>query len=257
MNRVVLLALLLIPGPAFAIDQVGRDGDVKGLPEPVVAPSLSDRINEVNAVEAAPAPWARPSGGDEASAWFRQGIGKRLRQVIRPSGRKGPRLSPTWRDRPGLTVIEGELSATVERAEQSAFQKLGDAVSAWVAPEVARTWKVPTATLRTLAGNEREIIEVHKDYGTLYQAVLRCELSPSRRAEIVRTYESQVVARRLGVLGVILAFVMACLAALAAYIRADEATKGYYTNRLRLIAAAGVGAAGVVAYRVLSRGLFS
>lgn len=257
MNRVVLLALLLISGPAFAIDQAGRDGDVKGPPEPVVAPSLSDRMNEVDANKAAPPPWARPSGDDEASSWFRQGIGKHLRQVIRPSGRQGLRLAPTWRERPGLTVIEGELSATVERAEQSAVQKLGDAVSAWVAPEVPSTWKVPTATLQVLAGHDREIIEVRKDYGTLYKAVLRCDLSPSRRTEIVRTYESQVVARRLGVLGVILGFVLACLAALAAYIRADEATKGYYTNRLRLVAAAGVGAAGVLAYRVLSQGLFS
>lgn len=246
MNRVVLLALLLISGPAFAIDQAGRDGDVKGPPEPVVAPSLSDRINEVDANKATPPPWARPDSGDEASSWFRQGIGKRLRRVIRPSERA----------RPGLTVIEGELSATVERAEQSAFEKLGDAVSAWVAPEVPTTWKVPTATLKALVGNV-EVTEVRKDYGTLYKAILRCDLSPSRRTEIVRTYESQVVARRLGVLGVILGFVLACLAALAAYIRADEATKGYYTNRLRLVAAAGVGAAGVLAYRVLSQGLFS
>ena len=36
------------------------------------------------------------------------------------------------------------------------------------------------------------------------------------------------------------------------YIRADEATRGYYTIRLRLVAAAAVGAAGVVIYRMLA-----
>ena len=41
-----------------------------------------------------------------------------------------------------------------------------------------------------------------------------------------------------------LAVALAGLAVLTGYIRTDEATKGYYTNRLRLAAAAGLGAAG-------------
>ena len=61
-----------------------------------------------------------------------------------------------------------------------------------------------------------------------------------------------MVPRRLAVLGGVLGFVLACLAALAGYIRADEATKGYYTHWLRLVAAAGVGASGVVIYRLLT-----
>ncbi len=52
--------------------------------------------------------------------------------------------------------------------------------------------------------------------------------------------------------GGILAFVLVCLAALSGYIRADEATKGYYTNRLRMLAAAGVGAAGVIVYKMVA-----
>ncbi len=48
-----------------------------------------------------------------------------------------------------------------------------------------------------------------------------------------------------------LALALVGLAVLSGYIKADEATKGYYTNRLRLAAAAGLGAAGVVAYRFL------
>ena len=49
-----------------------------------------------------------------------------------------------------------------------------------------------------------------------------------------------------------LGFALTCLAAVAGFIRADEATKGYYTNRLRLLAAAGVGAAGVAIYQALT-----
>jgi hypothetical protein len=42
------------------------------------------------------------------------------------------------------------------------------------------------------------------------------------------------------------------LGALSSYIRADEATRGYYTNRLRMLAAAGVGAAGVIIYQMMA-----
>jgi len=49
-----------------------------------------------------------------------------------------------------------------------------------------------------------------------------------------------------------LGFVLICLAAISGYIRTDEATKGYYTNRLRMLTAAGVGAAGVLIYQVLA-----
>ncbi len=58
--------------------------------------------------------------------------------------------------------------------------------------------------------------------------------------------------KRLVPLGALLAFVLACLAAVSGYIKADEATKGYYTTRLRLAAAAGVGAAGVALFRMLA-----
>ena len=64
-------------------------------------------------------------------------------------------------------------------------------------------------------------------------------------------YRHQEVVKRLLVLGAVLAFVLVCLAAVSGYIRADEATKGYYTTRLRLAAAAGVGAAGVIVDRWL------
>jgi hypothetical protein len=43
-----------------------------------------------------------------------------------------------------------------------------------------------------------------------------------------------------------------CLASVSGYIRADEATKGYYTNRLRMLAAAGVGAGGVLIYQMVT-----
>ena len=75
---------------------------------------------------------------------------------------------------------------------------------------------------------------------------------PSGRRVSSRPTTAQLVHRRLVVLGGSLAFVLICLAAVSGYIRADEATKGYYTNRLRMLAAAGVGAAGVVIYQMVA-----
>jgi len=94
--------------------------------------------------------------------------------------------------------------------------------------------------------------EIKKDYGTLHEATLRADFSTVRRDAFLAAYQREVVRDRLAVLAGILGFVLVCLAALAGYIRADEATKGYYTNYLRTLAAAGVGAAGVVVYRMLA-----
>jgi hypothetical protein len=83
----------------------------------------------------------------------------------------------------------------------------------------------------------------------MYKATLKADLSRENRTRIVRQYEREQVGGRLLKLGGALAFVLVCLASVVGYIRADEATKGYYTNRLRLATAVGLGAAGMAIYR--------
>jgi hypothetical protein len=85
----------------------------------------------------------------------------------------------------------------------------------------------------------------------MHRETLQLNLSPEMLSRFKQAHDDEVAGHRLLVLGEILLFVLAVLAALAGYIHADEATKGYYTNHLRLAAAAGIGAAGVVAYRLL------
>ncbi|MFO0954570.1 MAG: hypothetical protein U0835_26090 [Isosphaeraceae bacterium] len=68
----------------------------------------------------------------------------------------------------------------------------------------------------------------------------------------MRAYRHEQTVTKLGLVGGVLALVLALLATVSGYIRADEATKGYYTNRLRVAAGAALGAAGVVAYRWLT-----
>jgi hypothetical protein len=152
---------------------------------------------------------------------------------------------------PETRTISGRLSATPERARNDARLMLAREVANWIGPEVPRAWKAPARLIDAMVLDD-QIKTVEKDLGTLYEASVRANFAPARRTEIVETYHRELVARRLAVLAGILAFVLACLAALAGYIRADEATKGYYTTHLRLAAAAGVGAAGVVIYQLLA-----
>ena len=51
----------------------------------------------------------------------------------------------------------------------------------------------------------------------------------------------------------ILAFVLVCLAVVSGYIKADEATKGYYTTRLRAVAVAALGAGAALLYQWYAR----
>jgi len=148
-------------------------------------------------------------------------------------------------------TIVGQLSATEPRAIDDARLQLGRAATDWLGPDVPRSWKGPSKLIDAMV-LDTQIQPVVKEYGTLYEAALRTDFSPGRREKIIRVYERELVARRLALLGGVLGFVLVCLGALAGYIQADEATKGYYTNRLRLAAAAGVGAAGVAIYQVLT-----
>ena len=148
-------------------------------------------------------------------------------------------------------TVVGQLSATEERAKADARRKLRNDVATWLDPSVPRSWTPPERLLDSMV-RETRIKPVHKDYGTLYEATLSVDASPQRRAELIDLYNRQLVERRMATLGGTLAFILICLAALSGYIRADEATKGYYTNRLRMLTAAGVGAAGVILYHMVA-----
>jgi hypothetical protein len=153
-----------------------------------------------------------------------------------------------------LEDVPGEICATEDRARADARRALQVRVGRWLEPDVPPTWTPPAALVQSLVVGSRidpHFSKVEKDDGPLYIAVLTADLSPGRRAKLVDTYTHDLVRRRLLGLGTLLSFVLICLAAISGYIRADEATKGYYTNRLRLLAAAGVGAAGVIVYRMM------
>lgn len=152
----------------------------------------------------------------------------------------------------GLHTVVGLVSATEERAREEARKKLDEEVSAWLEPHgIPRSWNPPRGLVDEMI-RETRIKPITKDYGTVYEAELSVDMSPRRRYRLSESYQHQLVNGRLVLFAGALAFVLACLAAVSGYIRADEATKGYYTNRLRVVAAAGVGAAGMAIYHLIA-----
>ncbi len=168
--------------------------------------------------------------------------------------------------------VRGDICATEDRARDDARRALRAQVVKWLEPQVPPAvqvgrgpagrliagfhtpWTPPADRVEAMIVGERfepYISKVALEDGPLYTAVLSADFSPARRAELVAMYNRELLQHRLLNLGGALGFVLICLAAISGYIRADEATKGYYTNRLRLLAAAGVGAAGVIVYRMI------
>jgi len=180
--------------------------------------------------------------------------------VERPQASPLPPLPPTpLRQQPPFSVgpketrlLTGLISATEQRAKEEAHKQLEKEVTDWLELSgVPRSWKPSTQQIDAMIV-ETTVEPVIKDYGTLFVAKLRLDASPERRAIFTESYKRQLVHRRMVLLGGTLGFVLVCLGAISGYIRTDEVTKGYYTKRLRLLAAGGVGAAGVLIYQMLT-----
>ncbi len=258
-------ALLVLVG-VLAVHLVGRRhahhfGPPRYAPEPVVLASFDGPASSFDRDEP-PAPPAKKA---------------RRRADTKPAPAPAPaaeaKSQPDWfpRDRDeeealakadarGVLVLVGPLSADEGKARKALRVKIYEEVDKWLAGDVARGWdpqqdEIDRMTLATYVQPVAESLsDVSKDLDdlyTLYRAGARLDFSKVRRAEILAAYEHDLVRERLVKGGALLGFVLFALAVLAGYIRTDESTKGYYTNRLRMLAAAGVGAAGVVVYRML------
>ena len=223
---------------------------VEALPQPPASPTLPEcPLADVSVQPALP-----PSPSAHSNPPGFPGL------VEHPQAPPPPPLSPARpRQQPPNSVspketrlLTGLISATEERAKEEARKQLEKEVTDWLELSgVPRSWKPSTQQIDAMI-IETIVEPVVKDYGTLYVAKLRLDVSPEQRAIFTESYKRQLVHRRMVLLGGTLGFVLICLGAISGYIRADEVTKGYYTNRLRLLAAGGVGAAGVVIYQMLT-----
>ena len=95
---------------------------------------------------------------------------------------------------------------------------------------------------------EGQLERIEKDYGDVFLRTLILDESEAQIRRLVEAHEREVAGRRLVKLGGLLSFVLICLATMSAYIRADEATKGYYTRSLQAASLVAVGVAGSAVY---------
>lgn len=168
-------------------------------------------------------------------------------------------------DEPGPITAKGRRSISEERALLDARSQLERAVSEWLAPEIPDGWPLPEELVDALILDRHvepvlfnlDLISLSDDPDlalpkVLHIAAIRADFSPDRREAFLEARRQQVGAERLSLLGGVAGFVLSCLAILTLYIRADEATRGYYTNRLRLVALSSAAGAGVLIYRLVS-----
>jgi hypothetical protein len=147
---------------------------------------------------------------------------------------------------------------TAEAAEDNLSTQIERHVSDWLAEVgIDRGWTPPAVLVKNLIAGKPDVESEARDYapdGVMYRARVPLALSTAQRQAFLREYHRHLAGQRLGLLGGVLIFVLTCLATVVGYIRADEATKGYYTGRLRLVAAAAMGTAGVILYQWIRNG---
>lgn len=191
-----------------------------------------------------------------------------------PVARAGDQPAPEWFERVSegrasrpddahQVFVKGRRSYSEERAHGDARLRVEDAVDQWLAPDAPADWQAPPQLVESLIA-ERHVQALPVDAEALgldeglpapevlYVAGYRLDLSPARRADLMAAYHREIGDRNMTLAGGGLGLVVAVLAIVVGYIRADEATRGYYTTRLRLIAGAAAGAAAVAAYRLLA-----
>ena len=222
---------------AHARSSVVEREDADGIPVPIVP---GTRVTEAQPVP--PVPPRKAVKARRAAAAARPEPPKVVVKIASPENFAAE-----------IPALAGPISATPERADAAARKQLREEIIAWLEPDVPSTWTLPGRELDQLViQSNLESVARESDPDLMYITHLTLDTTPARRERLVKLYNRELVGRRLVKLGGGLGFILMCLAAVSGYIRADEASKGYYTNRLRLLAAAGIGAGGVLIYQMIA-----
>lgn len=216
--------------PAGVEESVARE-TAEGLPVPVVP---GTRTTEARIEPPAPPVPPRPPRA------LRPPLPRR--RPAPPAPPVAPRVEPT--------LVTGRLSATPQRAIDDARLQFVQKLKELLRTELPADWTIPKPLIDRMIVGAPKVETKARDYGTLYEATLKVDLSPNRQRQIVAAYHREQVVGRMLIVGAVLAVILIGLAALSAYIRADEATKGYYTTRLRVVTTAAAVAGAVAVYRV-------
>lgn len=147
--------------------------------------------------------------------------------------------SPSW-------TVEG-LGHTKADARQDALEKAQAKLIVFLHEQNPPVeWTPPLSYIRAhlvKSETEEEARELDPPVGQVQVVRLMVELTPDDRPYVLEQDRHCRMKPRLVLAGLILGSLVALLAAVAAYVRLDEWSKGYYTNWLRLAAVGFVGGA--------------
>ncbi len=138
--------------------------------------------------------------------------------------------------------------ATEESAVEAAWKAVDQRLASRLGERgISENWRAPRELLSVMVVPS-QLDRIEKDYGTVFVQTLLVDESKPQIDRLVEAHEREVAGCRLVKLGGLLSFLLVCLGTLSAYIRTDEATKGYYTRSLQAVSLVAIGAAGSAAY---------
>jgi hypothetical protein len=136
---------------------------------------------------------------------------------------------------------------TVEDAEEQALAEVSRQLAAYFKEEGRPlSWEPPTKYIEDNLVKNLEKLGPSpiENVGMMREVRLRVELTRETYVDILHRDHQYVSEKRMFLVGKVLAGLVALLLAVAGYFRVEEATKGYYTLWLRLIALGFVAAVG-------------
>jgi hypothetical protein len=142
-------------------------------------------------------------------------------------------------------TVEG-YGLTPQDADQHALEKARDRVEEYLTSlEPAITWKPTKDYVETLVKERPAAVGKKFESGDGFECTLKLAIDPKHFREIQELDRQERVQDREMLLGKVLAGLVAVMVAVAGYFRLEEATKGYYTNLLRVAAFGLVAAVGL------------
>ena len=186
---------------------------------------------------------------------------------------QAPKNPPLWWDEPydpnktpqpdetGVWVVKGRISINESEADKDAFERLSQSIRLWLQSQldvqVDSRWQPPREMIEALirerfmddevAAPESVAADAKKMMITGYLA----DFSPRARERFLTAYQHEVAVDRLWKMGAAILGALVVLTTVSGYIRADESTKGYFTNWLRGAALLTGGAGGGAVYYFL------
>jgi hypothetical protein len=165
------------------------------------------------------------------------------------------------RDGSVMQTLTGRRYATPQQALDDALRQAAEEARNYLQQAAPRPvqWKVPLSFVQDRLVQDQFVSQVDWDAEgvdsppfaePMYQAHVLVELTPAKRDALLRMWREEVLGERIRWLAAGSAFVLVLLATLAGYLRLDEATRGYYSGRLKLVAVVVVGVAALVLLRL-------